>query len=139
MANDFLRQSNWRAEMVGKRTGKSYGLWNHGELAFGSEAGEVVDPEDGNVPIGGRKTAENVEINRPWKRTRDRAVYQELKPLRGGIEMILIIHELDDFGQPVSSTPLDTLDAVLLEVKASEADKGGGDPSTIMCTLQVRA
>lgn len=133
---DFLRQDRWRGELI--VNGTSFGYWDRDEINWGSETSDVIDPEFGAQPNGGRQTADTFGISRPWQPQRDRPVYQTLKPLRGRNRAQFVIHELDPSGQPFSSQPLETLDAILTEIKIPEASAGGSDTSVISATLQVR-
>lgn len=138
---DYQRQNDWRAELIRVSTSKSYGRFNHSDLNFGSETATVDDPEDGaGIPIGGKQTAEDTTLSRPWKRSRDRATYNELKALRGTQEVFTLnIHDLDDLGNPVSSTPLESLTVYIQEVTPPEGDKSGTDASTITIKVSVKA
>lgn len=140
MPNNFLTARNWRLELVLDMPAgrKSYGFWNRSELTFGADGQLITDPEDGKVPVGGDQTAENLTISRPFKRSRDRDVYRELKPVRGRVSGQAHVWELDDFDQPTSSQPIDSLDVVLLQVVLPEGDAGSSDPSIIAGELQVR-
>lgn len=142
MPFEILGQKNWRAELLVPNpiTGvdESYGYWNRSELTFGSDNTTVTDPEDGTVPIGGKQTAESVTLTRPFKRSRDPAVYKALKPRRGRTEVKLPIWMLDDFGVPETATPIDTAIGTLTEIKLPEGEAGGGDGSQITVTLELR-
>jgi hypothetical protein len=136
MAN-ALTDKNWRAELIYQ--GVSYGFWNRDETSFGSETSTVYDPEYGPEVIGGSQTAENVDLNRPWRKGRERPTYNALKPLRGRGSGTLIIHELDELtGQPLTSQPLDTLKVIITDVKIPKGDAGGSDNSVITVTVQVQ-
>jgi len=148
MAIDISRASNWRGRLVlavppgtpgrGDNGFKGYGYWNRGELTLGSDGQTITDPEDGIVPIGGKQTAENLAISRPYKRTRDRQVFAELSPLRGRAPGHFYVWELDDFGTPTTSAPLATLEVVLAQIVLPEGDADSSDPSVIAGELQVR-
>jgi len=142
MPFDILGQKNWRAELLvpNPATGadESYGFWNRSELTFGSDNSTVTDPEDGTVPIGGKQTAEPVTLTRPFKSSRDLPVYTKLKPRRGRTTASLPIWLLDDFGNPTSATPIDTLKCVFQEIKLPEGEAGGTDASQITVTLEVQ-
>lgn len=134
----ILSQNNWRAEFI--YNGKSYGFFNRGELKFGSQADVITDPEEGQVLLGGRQTAENVDITRPWKLVRDTEGFRGLKALRGRGSGELILHELDpDTLQPTSSTPLDVLSVKLIEVVVPASDADGNGASMFTASLAVKA
>jgi hypothetical protein len=137
MANGYLTAAKIRHEVI--VDGKSYGYFNGGDLEWGSETASVDDPEDGNVPVGGRQTGGSIEFNRPWKRVRDTTAYVELKPKRGRGVVEVIVHELDDYGEPYSSTPLDTPVGVLTSVTKPEGDAGGDDAATLTLSVEVGA
>jgi hypothetical protein len=136
-ATPYNRESTWRAELIRLRDNKSYGRFNHDDVAFGSETGSVDDPEYGSEAIGGKQTAGSITIDRPFRRSRDRAAYQELKPQRGREKFLVVIHDLDDDGQPVLSAPMDTLICMLTEVTLPGGKKGGSDPSSLKIELEV--
>lgn len=136
-ATPYNRDSTWRAELIRERDMKSYGFFNHDDVAFGSESGTVDDPEYGTEQIGGKQTAGSINIDRPFRRSRDRTAFRELKPQRGRERFILPIHDLDDDGIPVSSEPVDTLVCMLTEVTLPAGKKGGTEPSSLKISLEV--
>jgi hypothetical protein len=136
VAIEIANQSTWRTQVLIE--GQDFGRWNRGEVSLGSTASTYDDPEDGTVPLGGRQTAEDVELTRGFKRSRDLGVYRQLKALRGRAEVTLIIHVLGDDGLPVESTPTDVLTGVLTEVKLPEQSRGGDDASEISITVQLK-
>lgn len=137
MPFDFMRQDNWRAEII--MDGESLGRWNRGEMTFGGENTEIVDPEFGQAPIGGRQTAEPVTVSRPFRRTRDVPVYRRVKPRRNRNESQMLIHLLDDFGQPTTAEPVDTVDGVISEIVLPEGSAASSDSSEIQMTFVPRA
>lgn len=140
--NDFLLSGRWRAELVLDTPGgrRSFGWWDRDEATFGAEAATVHDPELGRgIPVGGVPTADELTISRPWKASRDRPAWQELKAWRGRVGGELLIWELDEWDQPYSSSPLDRLQVVVTQVVLPGGESGSNDPSRIAVQLQVRA
>ena len=141
MPNDYSTDRHWIGELIlnmpeGR---KSYGKFNRDEIKMGSEGGTVDDPEDGvGIPTGGKQTAENLSISRPYKRSRDRIVYIELKPLRGRVTGEFLVWEADDDGNPYSETPLDTLDIRVQQITIPKGAAGSSDSGEISLDLQVR-
>lgn len=146
MSLTISRGQNWRGRLVlavppgtpgrGDNGLKGYGYWFRGELTLGADAQTVADPEYGEVAIGGNQTAENLPISRPYDRSRDRQVYTELRPLRGRSGGYFYIWELDNYRQPTTSAPIETLEVVLNQIVLPEGS-GSSDPSVIAGELQV--
>jgi hypothetical protein len=119
---------------------RSFGYFDADELEFGSETGDDVDPHYGPVTFGGQQTGGDLSLSRPWDRKRDAPIYQELKPLRGRVLGTVIVHQLDDFGQPVSSTPLDTISVRLTGVtKPAGSAAGGSNAGKLTVALVAQA
>lgn len=137
MATDYVNQNALRHQVW--VNGVNTGFWNAKDLEFGSESSEVSDPEYGVTPNGGRQTGDDLELTRPWRRGRERGVYQLLKPQRGRASVLIAVHELDDYGVPTTPDPLDTMAGVLSAVTKPEGSADGDDAAELSITVQVSA
>ncbi|WP_210492294.1 hypothetical protein [Patulibacter sp. SYSU D01012] len=119
--------------------GVRYGYFNGEEVDFGSEANDDWDPELGPVLVGGgRQTADDLKLERPWLPSRDRPAYMALKPLRNRVRGTASLFEVDEFEQPLSSEPLDVVTILLTNV-TMPASSSSGDAGKLKLTVKVQA
>lgn len=142
MSKLFLEQKNLRYTLtvIGAdgKTIVDLGKWNGPEIELGSETGDGVDPEFGNYSTGGRQTAGEIELTRPWKRDRDRTVSALLKAGRGRLNGTLGVIELDDYGVATSSEPLDVYDVLVTGRKTPPANAAGDDAAEISVMVRIQ-
>lgn len=134
MAIDYLDQKNLRGRLKIGETG--CGLFNFAEIELGSESSEGVDPEFGAYVSGGRQTGTDLELTRPWRRSRDLSVYQLAKLNRGRVAIELGILEYDDYNLPTRPDPIDVFLGLLIAAKMPQADAESDDKA--MLTIAVR-
>jgi hypothetical protein len=117
--------------------GISYGLFKGPEIELGSEVKEDWDPEYGPLLVGGKKTGDDLKLERIWLPIRDDANYQYLEPRRGRLNGTAPLFRVDEDGQPTTTTPL-TIHKVRFMAVTTPAASDSGDSGKFIVTVKVR-
>lgn len=133
---DYAAENKFRHVLT--LNGKSYGNFDGDSVDFGGEIQVDFDPEDGEILVGGKQTGDDLKLSRTWKRVRDAPVYKELKPLRLIAVGFVAIFELDEYNQPLSTTPLDNMPCMLTNVVKPASSAKGSDTGRLEITVKVK-
>lgn len=135
VSHQYVAQSKLKHQLW--VNGEFYGYWDGGDLESGSEVSDVVDPEFGPGTTGGRQTGGDLELSRPWRYGRERAVYSALYALRGRAEVDVGLVEFDEFDQPVGNAAFAVFKGRLVSVTKPETSAEGDAGVRLSLTVRI--
>jgi hypothetical protein len=94
-----------------------------------------TDPEFGDYQTGGKKTGAEIELDRPWRRTRDLVFFQAGDNGRGSLPLLAALIEYDDLGNANRTILQKT--GTLQKVASPAGSASSSDPTSFKVTVDL--